>query len=127
MMDLTQAEARLPRWMMGLACAVTVGVLSLGHVRFGAGFAVGAGLAILSYLWLHQAVEALMSAGQVRPPKRVFAKVFVRYPLAFAAVYLFYRTGWLPATAILAGLFVPVGGVLIEGVILIRDGLKAEN
>jgi len=68
-----------------------------------------------------------MSAGEVRPPKRVLAKFFVRYPLAFAAVYLFYRTGWLPATAILAGLFVPVGGVLIEAVVLLRDGLRIQG
>jgi hypothetical protein len=127
MMDLTQAEARLPRWMVGLACAATMGILSFGHVRFGAGFALGSALAILGYFWLHQAVETLTSAGQARPPKRVLAKVFVRYPLAFAAVYLFYRTGWLPATAILAGLFVPVGGVLIEAVVLLRDGFKAED
>jgi hypothetical protein len=68
-----------------------------------------------------------MSAGEVRPPKRALAKFFVRYPLAFAAVYLFYRTGWLPATAILAGLFVPVGGVLIEAVVLLRDGLRIQG
>lgn len=68
-----------------------------------------------------------MSAGQARPAKRVLAKVFVRYPLAFVAVYLFYKTGWLPAAAILAGLFVPAGGVLIEAVVLLRDGLKTQG
>ena len=125
-MDLAQAEARLPRWMVGLACAVTMGILLFGHARFGAGFALGSALAILNYFWLHQAVEALMSGGQVRPPAAVFAKILVRYPLAFAAVYLFYKTGWLPFQAILAGLFVPLGGVLIESVALIRDGLKTQ-
>ena len=113
--------------MVGLACAVTMGILLFGHARFSAGFALGSALAILSYFWLHQIVEALMSAGQTRPPKRVLAKVFVRYPLAFAAVYLFYRTGWLPATAIVAGLFVPVGGVVIESALLIRHGLKTQD
>ncbi|MBZ5671720.1 MAG: ATP synthase subunit I [Acidobacteriia bacterium] len=127
MMDLAQAEARLPRWMVGLACAVTMGILLFGHGRFGAGFALGSALAILNYFWLHQAVEALMSAGQARPAKRVLAKFFVRYPLAFVAVYLFYKTGWLPAAAILAGLFVPAGGVLIEAVVLLRDGLKIQG
>jgi hypothetical protein len=127
MMDLAQAEARLPRWMVGLACAITMGILLFGHARFGAGFALGSALAILGYLWLHEAVDGLMSAGQTRPPKRVLAKVFVRYPLAFAAVYLFYWTGWLPATAILAGLFVPGGGVVIEAAVLIRHGLKTQD
>jgi hypothetical protein len=123
-MDLAQAETRLPRWMLGLAGAGTVGFLLCIHVRFAAGFAIGSGLAILSYLWLHQIVEALMSAGRKRPAKTLLAKILVRYPLVLASVYLFYKSGWLPFTAILAGLFVPVGGVLIEMLRLLRDGWK---
>jgi hypothetical protein len=126
-MDLAQAEARLPRWMVGLACAGTIGIWLSGHARFSAGFALGSALAILNYFWLHQAVEALMWAGEVRLSKKVIAKFFVRYPLAFAGIYLFYETGWLPFAAILAGLFVPVGGVLIEAVLLLRDGLKTQG
>jgi hypothetical protein len=124
-LDLTQAEARLPRWMVGLAGAVGIGILLSGHVRFSAGFTLGSGLAILNYLWLHQAIEALMAAGDARPARRVLAKFFFRYPLAFAGVYLFYRTGWLPIVAILAGLFVPVGGVLIEAMALLRAGWRS--
>ena len=125
-MDLAQAEARLPRWMLAVAGVGTVTILVSTHVRFGAGFAIGAGLAILSYLWLHQGVKAVMSAGQMRPSAALFAKILIRYPLAFAVVFLFYKTGWLPFQAILAGLFVPLGGVLIESVALIRDGLKIQ-
>ncbi len=124
---LAQAEARLPRWMMGLACAGTVGILLAGYGRFSAGFALGSALSILGYSWLHQAVEVLMSAGQARPAKRVIVKFFLRYPLAFAGVYVFYRTGWLPFAAILAGLFVPAGGVMIEAVVQLRDGLKTQG
>jgi len=123
-MDLEQAEARLPRWMLGLAGAGTIGILLSAHLRFGAGFAVGSGLGIVNYLWLHNIVEALVNSGKVRPAKTVLAKVFVRYPLMFAGVYLFYRSGWLPFTAVLAGLFVPVGGVLMEAFALLRDGWK---
>jgi len=110
--------------MAGLACAGTVGILLSAHLRFGAGFAVGSGLAILNYYWLHHIVEALVNAGRVRPPKTALAKVFIRYPLMFASVYLFYKSGWLPFTAILAGFFVPVGGVLIEALVLLRDSWK---
>ena len=110
--------------MAGLAAAGTLGFLLSAHMRFAAGFAVGSGLAILNYFWLHQIVEALVNAGRVRPPKSALAKVFVRYPLMFAGVYLFYKSGWLPFTAILAGLFVPVGGVLIGALVLLRDGWK---
>ena len=124
MVDLTQAEARLPRWMLTVAGVGTVTILASCHLRSGAGFAVGAGLAILSYLWLHQGVIALMSGGRVRPSAGMLAKIIIRYPLAFAVVFLFYKTGWLPFQAILAGLFVPLGGVLVESLALVRAGLK---
>jgi hypothetical protein len=108
--------------MLAIAGVGTVGILLSARLRFGAGFALGSGLGILNYLWLHNIVGALVNAGTLRPPKSVLAKVLVRYPLMFAGVYLFYKSGLLPFTAILAGLFVPVGGVLIESVLLIRDG-----
>ncbi len=126
-MDLEQAEARLPRWMLALAGAGTLAILLSAHVRLGAGFAVGAGLAILSYFWLHQMVAALMNAGQARPPRKVMAKVFMRYPMTIGIIFIFYKTGWLPLAGILAGLFVPVGGVLIESVVLLRDGLRNQG
>jgi len=115
---LDKAEARLPRWMALSATAVFVAALATEHVRFGGGFALGAVLAILAYSWLHQAIAATLNADRVgtgrRLPKRMVAKFLIRYPLAFGGVYLFYRTGWLPFEAVLAGLFVPVAGVLIE-------------
>lgn len=123
-MDLEQAEARLPRWMLALAGAGTLGILLSTHVRFGAGFAVGSALGILNYFWLHHIVEALVNAGRIRPAKSALAKVFVRYPLMFSGFLLFYKSGWLPFTAILAGFFVPVGGVLIESCVLLREGWK---
>ncbi len=121
-MDLERAEARLPRWMMALGAAGTLGILASAHLRFAAGFALGAGTGILNYHWLHHIVEALVNAGTARPPKTALAKVIVRYPLLFAGVYLFYRSGWLPFEAVLAGFFVPVGGVLIEALALLRRG-----
>jgi hypothetical protein len=126
-MDLTQAEARLPRWMVALASVGTLGIMLSAHVRFGVGFAVGSTLGILNYFWLHHIVEALVNAGTVRPPKSALAKVLVRYPLMFAGVYFFYKSGWLPFTAILAGFFVPVGGVLIEAVTLLSTGWKQDE
>lgn len=125
--ELARAEARLPRWMAWTAGAVLLVALASGRPTFAAGFGLGAALAILNYFWLHQAVAALMTAGQSRPSKSVVAKVLVRYPLAFAAVWVFYRTGWWPFAAILAGLFVPVAGVLIEGAVQIRKGLFATD
>lgn len=110
--------------MIGIAAAVTLGLVVSGHVRFAAGFAFGAALSVLNFRWLHQAIANLFAEGQTRVPKRVVAKLALRYPLAFATLYLFYKTEWLPLTAMIAGLFVPVGGILIEAVVQIRDGLR---
>ena len=125
--DLARAEARLPRWMASCAGVGLLAALVSGRAYFAAGFGVGAALAILSYLWLHQAVEVLMSAGRSRPSKRIVAKFLIRYPLAFAAVWLFYKTGWLPFMAIMTGFFVPVAGVLIEGTFQLAAGLRQDS
>jgi hypothetical protein len=110
--------------MAASAFAGSTAALLSAYPRFAAGFAFGAGVAMLNYLWLHQAIHSLFDAGRIRVPGIVIAKFIVRYPLALAGVYLFYRTGWLPFGAILAGLFVPVAGVLIECVWQMREGLK---
>jgi len=122
---LEPAEARLPRWMVGLAALATVAALAAGQPRFAAGLVLGAGLALVNYLWLHQAVEHLMTARHVRLPRLLIAKFILRYPLAFGGAYLLYRTGWVSLPGLFAGLFVPVGGVLVEAALQIRDGLRA--
>jgi ATP synthase I subunit len=123
-LDLARAEARLPRWMFAAAAlAVTLSGIVAG-LQFALGLALGAALAILNYFWLHQAIETLMRAGQQRVPRLVIAKFALRYPAALALLYLLYRTGWFSFPAILAGLFVPVAGVLIEAVVQLSSGWR---
>jgi hypothetical protein len=55
------------------------------------------------------------------------AKFLIRYPAAFGLVLVFIKTGWLPPMAILAGLFVPVAGVLIEAIIQLGEGLLSPH
>jgi hypothetical protein len=125
--DLDQAEARLPRWMAVAAVLGTLAVLVSGRGRTAAGFALGAGLAMVNYYWLHQAIDTLFSLDHPKLQKLVVLKFLMRYPLVFAGLYVFYHTGWLPFAAILAGLFVPVAAVLMEAVVQIRAGLKLEG
>ncbi len=117
-------KERLPRWMAAFALGGVAATFLAGSLRIAAGFALGAALGMLNYFWLHRAVETLLSQDRARLPKSVLAKFALRYPLAFGAVYLFYRTGWLPFAALLAGLFVPVGGVLVEAAVQIRQGWR---
>ncbi len=123
--ELARAEARLPRWMLGVAVAGVLATLFTGSPQAALAFVVGSGVAILNYYWLHQAVVTFVNAGSARLPRFAVAKFTVRFPLAFAGVFLFYKTGWLPAGPILAGLFVPVVGVLLEALVQLREGLRA--
>lgn len=125
--ELARAEARLPRWMIAVAVAGAAAALASGHGRGAAGFALGAALTILNYYWLHQAVVALFSAARVRVPRSLIVKLAIRYPLAFAGVYLVHQTGWLPFGAVIAGLFVPAGAVLIEAVVQIGTGWRVSE
>ncbi len=110
--------------MVGVAGIGALVGLLVGGLQFAGGFALGAALGLINYLWLHQAVETLFAAKQRRVPRKVVAKFALRYPLAFVGVYFIYRTGWLSVTALLAGLFVPVAGVLIESAFQIVEGLQ---
>lgn len=120
----SKAEARLLGWMLAWSALGSVASLIGWGTRGAGGFALGAALAILNYLWLHQAIVALMDAGRVRVPKRVLVKFILRFPLAIAGLYGLHKTGWLLFSGILAGLFVPVGGILVEAGIQIAGGLR---
>jgi hypothetical protein len=125
--ELARAEARMPRWMALCGFLALVAILLCGQPRIALGFAFGASLGIVNYYWLHEAVEALVNAGQSRIPRRVVAKFLIRYPVAFGLTLVCFKTGWLPPMAILAGLFVPVAGVLIEAIIQLGEGLVSPH
>lgn len=98
--------------------------LPLGGVRMAGGFGLGAVVAMVGYSWLHKAVVSLMDAGRVRPSKATLGKLLVRYPLAVAVIFVFYREKWLPFEAVLLGLFVPIAGALAESVFQIGSALR---
>ena len=121
--ELARAEARMPRWMMLCGLLALIVILVCRQFSIAIGFALGAAVGILNYYWLHKAVEVLAKAGQSRIPKSVVAKFLIRYPLAFGLVFFFFKTRWLPPMSILAGLFVPLAGVMIEAIIQLGEGL----
>ncbi len=73
--ELARAEARMPRWMMLCGFLALTVILLCGQYRIAVSFGLGAALGILNYYWLHEAVEALVKAGQSRIPKSVVAKL----------------------------------------------------
>jgi ATP synthase I chain len=123
---LEGAEARLPRWMGTIAGLGILVFLALGRMLMAGAFAVGAGISILGYLWLAQAVKAALNVSEQRVPRRVLVNLVLRYPVAFGAVLIFYETHWLPFMGVLAGLFVPFAGALVESLNLLRRLIRTE-
>ena len=121
---LERAEVRLPRWMAGIAAAATAIIFALGHMRAAAGFALGAGIAIIGYNWLHQIVVALVEQRGARPSRLLIGKLLIRYPLAVVTVFIFYREAWLPFEAVLAGLFIPAAGAIAESLYQISSAFR---
>ncbi|HXH51375.1 MAG TPA: ATP synthase subunit I [Terriglobia bacterium] len=121
---LERAEARLPRWMMGFAVGGAIAALLVAGPRAAGGFALGAAVAMVGYSWLHKAVVSLMNAGRVRPSRMMLGKLLVRYPLAIAVIFVFYRENWLPIEAVVLGLFVPMAGALAESIFQIGAALR---
>lgn len=123
------AEGRLKRWMLLAAGLGLLAAAWAGGFRPALAFAAGAAVALLNFRWMHQVVRTLMEAAVARPSPWVIAKFLARYPLAFAGVYVCYKTGWLPFAWVLYGLFVPVAGVLVEAclqtALLMRGGTEA--
>ncbi len=127
-LDWQAAEGRLKQWMLLAALLGLIAAAYWGGFRPALAFAAGAAVALLNFRWMHQVVRALMEAAAARPSGWVIARFLVRYPLAFAGVYLCYKTGWLPFAWVLYGLFVPVAGVLVEAclqtTLLLRSGTE---
>jgi hypothetical protein len=121
------AETRLPQWMFRVAVIGTIALLLASRAKWSVAFALGATLAIVNYYWLHQVVDTLLRTTSTRIPKLVLLKFCLRYPLAFAGIYLVYRTRWLPMAGIFAGLFVPVAGALVEAVVQIKHGFRIQG
>jgi len=123
--ELARAEARLPRRMALCGCLAFLVILLFRQYCVAAGFGLGAILGIVNYRWLHEAVEALAQSGRSRVPKLLVAKFLIRYPLAIGLMICFFKTRWLPPMAILAGLFVPVAGLLVEAIVQLGQGLTS--
>ncbi|HLI29716.1 MAG TPA: hypothetical protein VKV79_01295 [Terriglobia bacterium] len=109
-----QIERRLLRWMIILGAASTTAVAIAMPGKFAGGFVAGEAIAIVGYIWLLDAMAAALNAEKARITKRLALKLVLRYPILLGALYLFYRTKWLPIGAVVAGLFIPLAGGVAE-------------
>ncbi|MGH9405643.1 MAG: hypothetical protein ACRD3D_07405 [Terriglobia bacterium] len=107
-------ERRVLGWMIVAGGAATLAVGASIGVRFAAGLAAGAIIAVVGYAWLFAALGRALEGESARFSKGMAIKLIMRYPVLLGSLYLFYRTKWLPLDAVLAGLFVPLAGGVVE-------------
>lgn len=107
-------ERRLLGWMIASAGIATLAAAFLWSFRVAEGVAAGAVVSIAGYTWLLEALSAALAGQKARLTKGLVIKLAIRYPILLGTLYLFYRTNWLPVAAVLAGLFVPLAGGVVE-------------
>jgi len=112
------AYARIVRFMLALGIVATVAVL----VRFGlavaAGFVVGCAIAFVNFHWLKRVVSALAdraaATGERPSSKGVVLRFLLRYFLIALGAYAIFKISRDGLYGLLAGLFLPVGAIMME-------------
>ncbi len=109
---------RIRRFMVAFAVVLTVAC----WVRFGwhlaVGFIVGCGIAYLNFFWLKRIVSALAdkisNTGEKQSGRGVFLRFLLRYFLMGLGAYVIFRVSPASLYGLLAGLFLPVAGIICE-------------
>jgi len=112
------AYARIIRFMLALGIVATVAVL----VRFGlavaAGFVLGCAIAFVNFHWLKRVVSALAdratATGERQSSRGVVLRFLLRYFLIALGAYAILKISRDSLYGLLAGLFLPVGAILME-------------
>ena len=112
------AYARIVRFMLVLGIVATVAVLARFGLIVAAGFAVGCAIAFVNFHWLKRVVSALAdrasSTGERQSSKGVVLRFLLRYFLIALGAYAIFKISRDGLYGLLAGLFLPVGAILME-------------
>jgi hypothetical protein len=98
--------------VVGLVMVATA--LAAFHPSDALGVAVGAGLALINFWFLHTSLQSILGAGYETPPRGTSVMLLLRWFVVAIAAYAIYRTGWASGSGILVGLLAPAGAVLLE-------------
>jgi ATP synthase I chain len=109
----SRAVARILRFMAILAGAGTLFALAWRGWRAGAGFALGSAIAWVNFLWLKRLTESL---GASQPKRSTHSAVILgsRYLILGGVAYVIIALTSISLPALLTGLFVSLGAVLVE-------------
>ena len=112
------AYTRIFRFMLVLGIIATVAVLARFGMIVAAGFVVGCAIAFVNFHWLKRVVSALAdrasSTGEQQSSKGVVLRFLLRYFLIALGAYAIFKISKDGLYGLLAGLFLPVGAILME-------------
>jgi ATP synthase I chain len=122
------AYARIMRFMLGLGIVAAIAVLLQFGVAVAAGFVAGGAIAILNFHWLKRVVSALAdratASGERQSSRGVVLRFMLRYFLIALGAYAILTISRGSLYGLLAGLFLPVGAILMEAVYELYAALR---
>lgn len=114
--DPVAVERRVWRNIFAVIAIAVVAAAFLADLDFMLGLALGGGLALINYKWLHASLRATLAAATEKAPPGTVMKFVFRWVIVGAAVYAASLTGRFNALAILLGLLAPAPAVMIEAI-----------
>ena len=112
------ALERIRRFMLVLAIVLTAACWLRFGWRLALGFGAGCVIAYLNFYWLKRVVSALADAatrtGDKQSGRGVFLRFLLRYLLMGLGAYAIFRVSPASLYGLLAGLFLPVAGIICE-------------
>ena len=120
-------ERRVWRNSIAIVVIATVAAAFVTDWRFVLGLILGGALALLNYRWLHSSLRAIVAASNEKAPPGTMVKFVVRWLVIATIALAANKTGYFDAVAILAGLFVPAGAVMIEAAYVAYKTLRTRE
>jgi hypothetical protein len=112
------ALVRIPRFMLGIGLILAAAAWARYGWRISLGFVCGCAIAYLNFHWLERVVTALADRATQTAYKQssggIVFRFLVRYFLMAAAGYAIFSVSPASLYGLLAGLFLPVGGIACE-------------
>jgi len=114
------AIARIPRFMLAVAVLFSAAAWWRLGWRIALGFACGCAIAYLNFHWLEKVVSALADratqSGYRQSSGGIVFRFLLRYFLMALAAYAIFSVSPASLYGLLAGLFLPVAGIVCEAV-----------
>jgi hypothetical protein len=122
------AYARIVRFMLALGIVATIAVVARFGMMVAAGFLLGCAIALVNFHWLKRVVSALADRatanGERQSSKGVVLRFLLRYFLIALGAYAIFKISRDSLYGLLAGLFLPVGAILMEAVYELYAALR---